>query len=531
MGRTRDPARDRPRSCTDCLAWGVMEEIRCRACRSFRNRYRDERECAGCRRTLRVKDGYCRLCRVQMPGGHTRNGNAEAVAAVLPGPGTAISYHQLFFDRVPPQASVTRPPALPAPARDRAPRASRRRGRAWVQTDLLSAAGSRRAPEPASPSLARALRTADRLAESRGWSDNVRWRVRKGLRTALAGCPEGEAVRWSLALPALLAGSLSARHVAEILRHEGLLNDDTPATFDTWLERRLDGLAAGIRRDTGRWLRTLKDGGPRSRPRALSTVQSHLSKALPALTAWSEHHDHLREVTRDDIESVLRPLRGSHRHNALVALRSLFAFCAADGTIFRNPALGIKVGRRPAVTVLQPLGQDDIDDAISAAVTPAARLIIALAGIHAARTSTICSLLLSDADPASRSLTVNGRERPLDDLTAALLQSWLEDRRARWPRTANPHLIINTRTALGTAPVSRIWASTAQRGHAATLEALRADRQLDEALASGADPLHLAATFGIDPVTAVRYASSARQLLLSDAEQQDPGRFPRNPRA
>jgi hypothetical protein len=49
-------------------------------------------------------------------------------------------------------------------------------------------------------------------------------------------------------------------------------------------------------------------------------------------------------------------------------------------------------------------------------------------------------------------------------------------------------------------------------------------------MATGADPLHLAATFGLDPGTAVRYASSARQLLQTAAEQQNPAGFPPNPR-
>jgi hypothetical protein len=35
-------------------------------------------------------------------------------------------------------------------------------------------------------------------------------------------------------------------------------------------------------------------------------------------------------------------------------------------------------------------------------------------------------------------------------------------------------------------------------GQAATLERLRVDRQLEEALTHGPDPLHLAAVFGID---------------------------------
>jgi hypothetical protein len=57
---------------------------------------------------------------------------------------------------------------------------------------------------------------------------------------------------------------------------------------------------------------------------------------------------------------------------------------------------------------------------------------------------------------------------------------------------------------------------------AATLETLRMDRQLDEALTHGADPLHLAVVFGLDETTAIRYSTAARKLLLTPAEQQHP---------
>lgn len=113
-----------------------------------------------------------------------------------------------------------------------------------------------------------------------------------------------------------------------------MLHDDRPPALDAWLDRKLDGVASGIRHDVERWLRALKD-----------------------------------EVTRDDIEDFLGPLHGSHRRNALVTLRSLFTFCAANRMIFRNSARGTKVGCRLCATVLQPLGQDDIDDAVA---TPAA---------------------------------------------------------------------------------------------------------------------------------------------------------------
>ncbi|MGW5126583.1 hypothetical protein ACWEQ7_21510 [Streptomyces sp. NPDC004069] len=55
-------------------------------------------------------------------------------------------------------------------------------------------------------------------------------------------------------------------------------------------------------------------------------------------------------------------------------------------------------------------------------------------------------------------------------------------------------------------------------GITATLKRLRVDRQLEEALTRGADPLHLALVFGIDEKAAIRYADSARRLLESSSE-------------
>jgi len=41
------------------------------------------------------------------------------------------------------------------------------------------------------------------------------------------------------------------------------------------------------------------------------------------------------------------------------------------------------------------------------------------------------------------------------------------------------------------------------------------DRNLEEALSYGPDPLHLAALFGISDATAIRYTRQARLLLAS----------------
>ncbi|WP_329383086.1 hypothetical protein OG625_20720 [Streptomyces sp. NBC_01351] len=58
-----------------------------------------------------------------------------------------------------------------------------------------------------------------------------------------------------------------------------------------------------------------------------------------------------------------------------------------------------------------------------------------------------------------------------------------------------------------------MWITEALRGQTATLERLRMDRQLEETLTHGPDPLHLAEVFGLDEKTAIRYANSARQIL------------------
>ena len=68
---------------------------------------------------------------------------------------------------------------------------------------------------------------------------------------------------------------------------------------------KLDGLAPGIRADTEVWLRTMRDGGPRSRPRDIASAWNHMNQLRPVLLAWSGRYGHLREITRDDVAAVL----------------------------------------------------------------------------------------------------------------------------------------------------------------------------------------------------------------------------------
>ena len=133
----------------------------------------------------------------------------------------------------------------------------------------------------------------------------------------------------------------------------------------------------------------------------------------------------------------------------------------------------------------------------------------------------IRALRLDDVDLASRRLRLGGTGRPMGELTGKVLREWLEYRQRRWPHTANPHLLVSKESALQHGPVSTAYL-TSLRGLPATLDRLRIDCQLAEAIATGFDPLNLAEVFGISEHTAIRYAVNARQLTGWEAHQQAP---------
>jgi integrase len=226
---------------------------------------------------------------------------------------------------------------------------------------------------------------------------------------------------------------------------------------------------------------------------------------------WSQRYDHLREVTRDDVVSYLATLTGHRRQEASVALRSLFRWAKRTNLVFRNPVARIPSPRQ-ATKLFTPLQPGEIEASARAATSPHAKLYVALATVHAARPGQIRVLRLDDVDLGDRRVTIAGNQRPLDELTYRLIRQWLDLRRERWPNTVNPHLFVNRETALGHKPVSHTWILNL-RGLPATVERLRIDRQLEEAIATGGDPLHLAAVFGIGDQTAVRWALNARAVL------------------
>ena len=224
-------------------------------------------------------------------------------------------------------------------------------------------------------------------------------------------------IAWSQLPAALHRRDLSITRTAEILSLAGLLDDDRIPSFTSLAQERLALLPAPMAAGVRDWLRTRSQGGPRSRPRDEHTVRMNLNRVHPLLLAWAGHYIHLREVTAADVTAATGLLPPSRRRQTLTALRSLFGHAKKTGTIFRDPTRGVRDGQRPLI-LIQPLQPAEIDQATSAAVTPAARLAVALAAIHAARPKTIRELHLDDADLGNRRLVITGRARPLDDLTS-----------------------------------------------------------------------------------------------------------------
>ena len=511
-------------SCPACLAWGVLYAGVCRGCYDFSRRHRAG-ACACCRRALPLKKGYCRRCWLQAALQATAiAGTARRAPDLGPADFAAVTCHQLSFAGL---AKMSRRPRAVPPDTGTPPQSPP--AAAWTQLELSVPGQSRRfharhwaASAITSPELEQARSIAARLGEARGWNPRIQAETSRALAVMLACCAPGEKVCWSALAPALRPRELSISRTAEILALAGLLDDDRVPALDTWTEAKLAVLAPGIAACTRSWAHALRDGTPRTRPRKPGTIRRYLRCIHPVLRDWSARYGHLREVTASDVTAAAGALRGHHRHQVLVALRSLTRHCKKTGLIFAGPAARIRAARRPDGLIL-PLGPGQIHAATEAAVTPAARLALALAGVHAARPETIRNLALGDVDLGNRRITIAGQSRPLDDLTRGLILTWLDHRRARWPDTASPYLIINQQTAMSTRPVSENWLTTAFRGLDATLERLRMDRQLDEAITSGPDPLHLAAVSGIDDTTAIRYATAARQLLDTAAEHHTPG--------
>ena len=362
------------------------------------------------------------------------------------------------------------------------------------------------------PHITLAMRTADRIAESHGWSQRLTYDVRRGLMMALACRPPDERVRYSELEPLAALKGISVTRVAAVLDDAGLLLDDRPDVAELNWHRRLTDISDGIKDDVLDWLRHLRRGSRRSKPRQPGTANEYCRVAAPILRDWSKRYGNLREVTNDDICVVVDGLPANRRSHTLVVLRSLFRYLKREKRIFANPTIRLRPGR-VAPAALLPVDADDYREAVVAATTPQHRLALVLAAVHAARPADIRNLRLDDIDLGARRMTIKGHTRRIDELTHRILIQYLDYRRRTWPYTANRHLLVTSVTANDARPVSDYTVTQLFGGLKATLGKLSVDRRLEEAITHGPDPLHLAAVFGLSHGTAIRYSEAARVLL------------------
>ncbi|HET7245335.1 MAG TPA: hypothetical protein VFJ07_10930 [Streptosporangiaceae bacterium] len=276
-------------------------------------------------------------------------------------------------------------------------------------------------------------------------------------------------------------------------------------------------LAAGFRRDIHAWLMVLLDGDARTRPRSPATVRVHFSIVRPFIEHWAATRSHLREITSGNVDVVLGSLRRHRRYNAITALRSLFPVRQTGRPDFCRPHCPPQ--RRPGHRTY-PAAHDRRGNPGSPAGgrhcgPPPGRRISSRARRPAQGHPRAHS---GRYRPARRRITLTGHPQPLGQLTRTALLAWLGHRHATWPHTANRHVLVTRISALGTGPVSADYLDKHQlRG--ISLDHIRRDRILHEALATGADPLHLSLIFKVGHTNAMAYANAARNLLTSHAEQ------------
>lgn len=339
--------------------------------------------------------------------------------------------------------------------------------------------------------------------------------VGRGLIVALACRPPDELVLHSELGTLTSHHRISVTRVTAVLDEAGLLLDDRVDAIEFNWQRRLAEVDPAIRRDALDWLARLRNGSPRSKPRKAGTASEYCRVVAPILRHWSADHDHLREITSHDVLAAIESLPACARSQVLVVLRSLFKFLKREKRIFVNPTAQLRPGR-VQLSVLLPIDEDAYRRAVAAATTPQHRIALVLAAVHAARPADIRVIRLDDIDIGARRITVGGHTRRIEELTHRTLLTYLGFRRQTWPNTANPHLLVTGQTANDTRPVSDYTIIQLFAGLRATLDRLRVDRQLEEALSHGPDPLHLAAVFGISHHTAMRYSEAARQILYAD---------------
>jgi hypothetical protein len=488
----------------DCLGWGVTRSTGwlCEGCRGWRRKIsRGEGCCATCasRRHLNV-EGLCRLCRRQaamvraIRKGATaeqanRHGQQLYLAGTFwglrkPGPATVIPRHA---------------PHVVYPVTHRQ----------LVLFELprdLPAGRCRGFPEPTDPCFAALLdRAARNHAARHGWSKTRTAEARQAIHILLGLQDTPGAPVQATDVAKLAQIGIAVQPVLDILAEEGTLDEDREPSISGWFARQIAGLPGPMTSELRIWFSVLLNGSttpPRRRGRSLGTARLHVYWVEPTLRSWAAAgHQSLREISRTGVLAALPP-DGTPRADLGQGLRSLFTVLKQRKVIFTNPMARIRTGK-PETRQPLPLGQlPALRDALNSA-DPAQAAITALIAYYGLRNQDVRHLLLTNVNGTR--LHIGGRTVLLAPPVRQRLSGWLDHRAARWPATLNPHLFINTYTAVRGAAVSY---SYVRETVGMAVQPIREDRILHEALATGGDVRQLTDLFGLSVAAALRYTAA-----------------------
>ncbi|MGD9795864.1 MAG: hypothetical protein AB7V43_20550 [Acidimicrobiia bacterium] len=507
-------------SCVDCFAWGATRHNswRCIACRAWH----DQREFGTCRSCDRAAlplsgDGACRLCRKQRSLTIRVNELRSNLPDVVT---TSSAFQQLFladmFILDGPRANRRgkKPPAPPLPDAELPV--------GWRQEELFMWPADLRIgrrvgfPDPPnSQILETVLRRVDVHAARYGWSTGHTSQVRGAMRILL-GRQEtpGARLRATEIMPLGPLG-YSVPAVIDVLTEINMFDDDREPAIVTWFRSQTIDLPDPIQHELGVWFDVMRHGSaipPRRLPRKDATITSHLRTALPAVRHWSTTHDSLREINRDEVKRII-PTSGWQRGLMVQSLRSIFKILKARQLVFANPTTHMRVPH-PDVTIPDPIDLTKLRAAIDAH-DPARAAIAGLLAYHGVRGNDLRAALTTDIRDGR--LHIGEHTVPLAEPVRDCVAAYLDYRNQTWPNTINPHLFINRRSATHTRAVNQNWFRDTL-GMAP--DAVRRDRILDEALATGGDLRQLTDMFNVHVATAYRYTQIADRAHAADRATQ-----------
>ena len=500
-------------SCLDCYAWGATRNTGwlCRGCLSWRRQYPEQAPCTTCGRTLSLSPrGSCRLCHKQASLRRDPSGLFDLAEANRHG--QQLFFADMFQDhpmltrtevRAAAQPSRTLPAQLPT---DTAAAAGEQLKLFTIRHDL-AAAGRAGLHLHADPTHAAALEAfATNLAAAGRWRRKLLQETIIGTRIVLGLQPGGQAPVRASEVDCLKDIDMPVRTVLEVLDAAAVLIEDRTPTIDAWFDRQVHELPDTMVEELTIWFEVMKHGSrtaPRRRPRAEGTIAMHLRWALPTLRAWAgTGHTTLREITKEHVLDALPP-SGNPRSTAGQGLKSIFRLLKGRRVLFTDPTARVKTGQHESRQPM-PLNVALVSAALRSS-DPTRAALVALIAFHGLRPGHLQRLRLTDIRDGH--LHVDGRVLPLAEPVQERLTTYLTHRNTTWPHTPNGHLFINHRTIRRDNPVGHRWLRQTV-GPGLTPSALREDRILNEANATGGDVRALADLFGLSINASTRYAAT-----------------------